>query len=215
MLKPRNPANGNQGEFVLLIHGFLSKRLLMKPLARRMRDAGYTTCGWGYPSYLGSLRRHASRLRPELERVCSEYEVVHIVAHSMGTIVLRLALEAGPLPNLGRVVLMAPPIRGTPMARFAGPLFRPFCKGISELSDAPTSLVHQIEPAQELDLGIIAARLDWIVPASRTPLPEQRDHICLLSTHNSMLFLPGGARQVIEYLQNGRFLHANAHSRKP
>ena len=190
---------------VFFVHGFLSKRLLMKPLEWQVASFGFKTVSWGYLSFVGSLKQHATRLRPTLEKLCAENETVNIVAHSMGSIVLRLAMQMGPLPNLGRIVLMAPPNQGTPTARIVNPLFCLFFKGVSELSDRPNSLVNQIETRQDMDLGIIAGHYDWIVPKSRTPLESQRDHICLHSTHNTMLVMPSAARQVAEYLAHGEF----------
>lgn len=177
----------------------------MKPLEWRIAAHGFPAISWGYPSFWGSLQQHAMRLRPVLETVCAEHETVHVVAHSMGSIVFRLALQYGPLSNLGRVVLMAPPNRGTRTARAIDPLFCLFCQGVTELSDDPRALVHGIETKQDLDVGIIAGRYDWIVPQSRTPLEGQRDRICLTSTHNTMLVQPSAARQVVEFLQHGRF----------
>ncbi len=190
---------------VFFVHGFLSRRLLMKPLQWQIERHGFPTHSWGYPSFYGSLKRHAARLRPVLEQICAEHHRVHVVAHSMGSIVFRLALQYGPLPSLGRVVLMAPPNQGTPTARIISPLFCLFCAGINELSDNPASLVHGITSPQTMEVGIIAGQYDWIVPKSRTALPAQQDHICLRSTHNTMLVQPGVARQVAEFLESGRF----------
>ncbi|MGI9515811.1 MAG: esterase/lipase family protein [Pirellulaceae bacterium] len=198
-------ANKSSREPVFFVHGFLSKRLLMKPLQWQVGRYGFPTAGWGYPSYLGSLKWHASRLRPVLEQFSRQHEQFHVVAHSMGSIVFRLAMEYGPLNGLGRVVLMAPPNQGTPTARLISPLFCLFCAGVPELSDKPASLVHHIKTPQPLEIGIIAGRFDWIVPRSRTPLPCQVDHICVKSTHNTMLVQPRVARRVVEFLENGHF----------
>jgi pimeloyl-ACP methyl ester carboxylesterase len=192
-LTPKSP--------VIFIHGFLSKRLLMKPLEWQVARRGFPTSLWGYASYSGSLRKHAARLRPVLEQANAANKNFHVVAHSMGSIVLRLALQEGPLPNLGRVVLMAPPNHGIPAAKWVGLFF----KGVSELSDDHKGLILQIQPNPSLELGIIAARYDWVVPPSRTLLAAQQDHICLVATHNSMLIQRAAARQVAEFLEKGQF----------
>ena len=202
-----NAANNKicDGELVFRVHGFLSKRLLMKPLEWQISRGGFRTRSWGYLSFYGSLEQHADRLRPILENLCRENDRVHLVAHSMGSIVLRLAMQAAPLPNLGRMVLLAPPNQGTPMAKLINPFLFWICKGVSELSSDPNSLVNQMEPPTALDFGIVAGRYDWIVPKSRTPLTGQSDHICLAATHNTMLVQPSVARQVVEFLRRGRF----------
>ena len=194
-------------QLVILVHGFLSKRLLMKPLEWQIARLGFRTQRWGYPSYYGSLQDHASKLRPVLEKAGREHECIHVVAHSMGTIVFRLAMEYGPLDNLGRVVLMAPPNQGIRVARLVGPGIGKFCKAVSELSDDPGSLVNRIQSQPLLDVGVVSGRFDWVVRDCDTRLAEQRDHVCLNATHNSMLVQPSAARQVAEFLTTGHFQH--------
>ncbi len=190
---------------VLLIHGFFSKRLLMVPLAWRVRRKGYPVINWGYFSLYGSVSDHARRLRIELERICQTVRPLHVVAHSMGAAVLRLALSFGPLENLGRIVLIAPPNGGSPVARWIGPWFKSFCPGLLEISDNEGSLVQRISSCQQLDIGIIAGRFDWVVPPSKTTLAEQSDYVCLPATHNSLLIQRSVARHVTAFLSNGRF----------
>jgi len=127
----------------------------------------------------------------------------------MGAIIVRLALSNGPPPHLGRVVLMAPPNHGSPVARFLAPFACPICPVVSELSSRPDSLVNHIEPLDGVQVGVIAARFDWLVPLTNTILDGQTDHICLTATHNSLLFQPAVARNVHAFLSTGRFDHVD------
>ena len=74
-------------EFVLVIHGFGGKRILLLPLCRRLRSQGFRVGTWGYLSVLGSVQRHAAKLYEHLKS---------------------LPDEPGLLMNLGMALAMAP-----------------------------------------------------------------------------------------------------------
>jgi pimeloyl-ACP methyl ester carboxylesterase len=140
-----------------------------------------------------------------LKQLADRCDLLHVVAHSMGAIVVRLAMRGERLPHLGRLVLIAPPNRGTPVARLFGPLLRPVCPAVAELSNSADSFVNQIGACDGLQVGVIAARYDLTVPRSSTLLDGQTDHICLAGTHNSLLFQQTTAAQVHAFLSTGRF----------
>jgi len=77
-----------------------------------------------------------------------------------------------------------------------------------EISSNPNSFVNQFKPAEDFDIGIIAARYDLQVPLPNTFLAGQADHICLTATHNSLLFQKETARHVEAFLRTGKFQHA-------
>jgi len=192
-------------EVVLLVHGFAAKPLLLSPLQRRIQRVGYQTVRWKYFSLHGSLERHARRLRLDVDRLAEEFPHVHVVGHSMGCIVARLALSYSPAPRVGRVVLIAPPNGGVPLATTFSPLFRPFCSAVCELSHEPHSFVNRLTDPHFLEIGVIAGRFDFLVPPRRTQLTGQKDHICLPGTHNSLLLQKRAANQVISFLRTGGF----------
>jgi hypothetical protein len=131
---------------------------------------------------------------------------IHIVAHSMGAIVARTALSTGhPLTNLGRVVLLAPPNRGTPVARYAAKVVGHVCQGIADLSDHSDSFVSRLPSPNSVDVGIIAARFDVLVPVANTHLDGECQHVVLNATHNSLLVSRAAANCVRAFLATGRF----------
>lgn len=192
-------------ELVVLVHGFGSNRLLMWYLQRRLQRDGFETHNWGYMSYFGNLQRHARRLRDKLEDLVGQTDTIHIVAHSMGAIVARLALSYGTIPQLGRFVMLAPPNRGCPAARYFSSLGRHICPAVSQLSDRPNSFVNQMARCDDLDIGIISARFDFTVPSPNTALDGQLASFEIAATHSSMLFQKETARQIQSFLSTGRF----------
>src|SRR5438094_936581 len=62
-------------EVVVLVHGLGANRLVMWPFARRLRQAGYRTVNWSYPSILGTIERHGSKLHKRMELLDADPEV--------------------------------------------------------------------------------------------------------------------------------------------
>jgi pimeloyl-ACP methyl ester carboxylesterase len=171
-----------------------------------LRAYGCRVDNWGYSSLRGAIAEHAQSLYEHLAVSLSKEGRIHIVAHSMGAIVARTALSTGrPLTNLGRVVLLAPPNRGTPVARHAAKVVGRVCQGIADLSDHDDSFVNRLPSPNSVDVGIMAARFDALVPVTSTHLDGECQHVVLNATHNSLLFSRAAANCVRAFLATGRF----------
>ena len=191
---------------IVVVHGFAGSRLCMRPLCWRLRAHGCRVDNWGYASLRGAIAEHAQRLFEHLAMSLSKERRIHIVAHSMGAIVARTALSTGrPLTNLGRVVLLAPPNHGTPVARYAAKIVGRVCQGIADLSDHDGSFVSRLPSPNSVDIGIIAARFDVLVPVANTHLDGERHHVVLNATHNSLLFSRAAANHILAFIATGRF----------
>lgn len=193
-----------QSEHVVVVHGFLGKRLSMLPLVWRLQRRGLHVTTWNYFSLGGSLNDHARRLSKYLDSQ-SARKKVHIVAHSMGCVVVRAALAIQPLPNMGRVVLLAPPNCGTPVARFADRLIGWGVQTITEVSDRQDSLVNQLPDRPPYDVGVIAARFDMVVPVSKTHLASEQQHAVLNASHVSLILSATTARMTRAFIDSGSF----------
>ncbi len=198
-------------EVVVLIHGLGANRLLMWPLARWLTRAGYRTVNWSYPSFLRTIERHGTKLHERLALLDAEPSVarIHLVAHSMGCIVTRQALLLGSPRKIGRFVMMAPPNQGSPLAALFGPPLRCCFPAIDQLARRPDSFVNRLPEPKGIDIGVIAARFDFLVGAANTHLPCQRDYIVVKGTHSLMIFQPSVAGEVVEFLRLGRFTNAS------
>lgn len=194
-------------ETIVIIHGFAAHRWLMLPLARRLRQAGYATLNWGYRSLFSDIETHAARLRSDLEQLVERTEVsgLHIVAHSMGSLVVRQALLEGRLEKLKRIVLLCPPNRGSHAATRWQLLAGRLSRTLVQLSDHPEGFAATLAPtlAERYEVAILAAQTDFVVRLDSTYLPNASQHTIVPGFHSSMLFTSRTAELTLQFIRDG------------
>ncbi|MEM6799033.1 MAG: alpha/beta fold hydrolase [Planctomycetota bacterium] len=201
------PANDSPRELAVLVHGIASTRWIMLPLAARLRRRGFDVRLLGYYSLTGSNRKLGAWLARNLRRIGSNGRRprVHLVAHSMGSIVSRCALQEELPENFGRVVMLGPPNGGSHMATFLERIYW-FSGPLMELKDTPDSFVNRLPPAPAgVDIGVLAAKHDNVIAPDRTHLAGQRDHHVVNSWHTGILWRPETADYTANFLRHGRF----------
>ena len=178
----------------------------MAPLSYRLARQ-YRVTNWSYFSYGGSIEGHAARFAEFIESIDSKQKI-NIVAHSMGSIVTRAALQkasASTLASVNRVVLLAPPNSGSHVAKFVSPVLGLVCRPIKQISSHRDSYVNQLPNRNACETGVIASQFDVLVPLKNTMMDDLADHRTVVGTHNSLLFSKKVAAMVSRFLQHGKF----------
>ena len=101
---------------ILFVHGLWLTGLESAWLRRKLgAELGIETAVFRYNSITESIGEVVERLHSFV--VESKAPVLHLVGHSLGSIVILRLLEKYPDVPPGRVVLLAPPLQGSCVAR--------------------------------------------------------------------------------------------------
>jgi predicted alpha/beta hydrolase family esterase len=147
-------------DYVILLHGLGRTPLSMKRIEWTLRKQNYRVINVGYPSTRVSIEEAADKWLNEVlkSRVTDSSAKIHIVAHSLGGIVLRQYLTNHEIPQLGRVVMLAPPNHGSELAdRLRNNCFYRLATGPAgqQLGTSESSGPNRLGPV-DFDLGVIA-----------------------------------------------------------
>lgn len=107
---------------ILIVHGFNASPERFEPLASALRTNGLVAGTYKYPDDQ-PIAASAQQLSRDLKEMASSHPQrrVALVAHSMGGLVCRMAIEDPQLDpgNVGRLIMVAPPNQGSLLARAA------------------------------------------------------------------------------------------------
>lgn len=213
--KPATISKEEPKETVILIHGMGRTRASLLMLGGRLRAAGYETKNFPYGEMNATLAENSARL---LEFIENEVETdrYHIVAHSLGCILVRDAFRTGYPTGLGRIVMLAPPNHPSHLARVLGDnLIYRWRTGDSGQRLSDESFYKNL-PVPDVEFGVIAGRRgnalafdepnDGIVAVAATRLDGMVDFIVVNRTHTFTMNARETARYCMEFLQTGRFV---------
>lgn len=195
-----------------MLHGIWNADLWVRPLARRLSQAGFDARVFGYHSISGgpsvAIARLAARLRGG--------PPTHLVGHSLGGLIALETLRRQPWLPVPRLVCLGSPLRGSATAKalqqrgWGGVLGRS-----ATLLDrgclpwpGPTE-VGMVAGDIPRGLGRVLAGLgedsDGTVALEETRLPGLTDHCAVHASHTGLAFSPVAAAQAACFLREGRF----------
>jgi pimeloyl-ACP methyl ester carboxylesterase len=156
-------AAGKTAPCVILVPGLGRRRTSLRKLEKALTHAGYGAVGWSYPNLAVDVTQAANRLHEVVELNLGDGGQVHFVTHSLGGIVVRRMLKLHPLAGVGGIVMLAPPNRGSALARFL--LARtPFAKRVVPLPEVADAEVltrsgagGRLDPPRTVPSAVIIA----------------------------------------------------------
>ena len=197
-------------DIVVLVHGLAGSRLDMWPLGRRLKRRGYAVRNWTYRTIGQRIETHAARLAEDLLATGADMPAgkIHLVTHSMGGIIARTMFANHEIDKLGRVLMLAPPHRGSHAARKMAPYFGWLTPSLKQLSDAEDSFVNQLPnsfQSANIEFGIVEATKDRVIEQGAVLLDGYRDYAQVKGHHGVLAWYPQTIQLAENFLVHGSF----------
>lgn len=208
---------------VVLLHGLARSDKSFSKIEQKLNEEGYFVINNSYPSTKHDIETLANDIIPRSVASCPDSSQVHFVSHSLGGILIRQYLSENSLTNLGRVVMLAPPNKGSEITdEMKDNVLYKTVNGPAglQLGTDSSSVPNQLGPAN-FELGIIAGTKtvnpilsqmlpnpdDGKVSVESTKLDGMADHIEVPYSHTFIMNKEDVIEQVIHFLKNGSFIH--------
>ncbi len=205
------------GRGVILLHGILRSTKSMQTLTRSLREDGYTVFPFEYPSTQVSIPEAAESLDSAIRQL-DGIEELHLVAHSMGGLVIRAYFAEHRDPRIRRVVMLGTPNHGAELADrlqpvtlvrvLSGPGGRQLVtQGLVKELPVPPVEFAVIAGARGTESGwnpLIPGDDDGTVTVASTRLIGAADFSTVPVLHNGLTSLPEVVQQVHRFLATGR-----------
>ncbi|HEY8037609.1 MAG TPA: alpha/beta fold hydrolase [Methylobacter sp.] len=211
-------------EAIILLHGLARTSRSMNNAVKLLAAYGYKIVNVDYPSRSASISELAQKYIAEALKQCDTEgaKKIHFLTHSMGGILLRDYLSNQNVDKLGRVVMLAPPNRGSEVVDKLGSwrLFY-YLNGPAglQLGTDNNSVPNRLG-AVNFQLGIIAgnrtvnpflSRLipgvnDGKVSVSRAQVEGMKDFIAMPYSHSFIMRRDAVIEQALHFIQQGCFV---------
>ena len=214
-------------ECVVLLHGLNRSWRAMRTMAKALQEAGFSTVNVDYPSQAGTIEVIAPLAVDTglIECRATGASRIHFVTHSIGGILIRYQNEHAPIPDLGRVVMLAPPNQGSEIVDKTRdwPGFEIFSGAAgAQLGTDADSVPKQLGPV-DFDLGVIAgtgtiniftsALLpdpdDGKVSVASTRVDGMKDFLVVGNSHRYITRSEVVTRNAAAFLRTGAFLDSD------
>lgn len=219
-----NVEAANEGpECVVLLHGLARTKKSLIKLERYLKNNGYCVVNIGYPSRKKTVQELSVDVIPIAIKQCRAHNAsrIHFVTHSMGGILVRYYLAHNEVSELGRVVMLSPPNKGSEVVdKLGDSRIIKWINGPSgdQLGTGPGSLPKSLG-APRYEVGIITGdrtinpilsllipgKDDGKVSVESAKLQGMKDFLIVHKTHPFIMNDENVLQQVTAFLEKGVF----------
>jgi triacylglycerol lipase len=209
-------------ECVVFLHGLARTSASMEKAAATFAESGYAIVNVSYPSRKFPIEELAPlAIDAGLEK-CPAESVVHFVTHSLGGILVRYYLEQHEIANLGRVLMFAPPNKGSEVVdrlrHFPG--FRAINGPAGDqLGTGVDSIPLMLGPV-DYEVGVIAGTRtfnpilsqylrnpdDGKISVENTKVAGMTDFLAVPHAHPFIMKSSDAIEQAFAFIQTGQFV---------
>lgn len=212
---------------VVLIHGLGRTRRSMFRLERYLRKHGFETIRFGYRSRKESISQAAHNLADYLDSWYHEYPEegkIHLVTHSLGSLLARYCEAHSLLPHVHRIVMLGPPNHGSEVADWFNKHFPRFFDCIMgphgpRLGTDDKSYPSLLPGRIRHETGVIAGTKNylfftyWMLPrpndglvtVKSTRIKGMKDWVALKCGHTFIMNDPHVRKNIVYFLRSGSF----------
>ncbi len=212
-------------ECVIFLHGLARTANSMQKIANTFEEQGFAVANIDYPSREHPIEVLAPLAIEQGLAQCPEATKIHFITHSLGGILVRYYLKQNELPNLGRVVMLAPPNQGSEVVDnyLAIPGFVMFNgPAVKQLGTDNNSMPINLGKA-EFEVGIVAGTKtinpilslsldnpdDGKVSLEKTKVEGMSDFIAVPHSHPYIMKSPTVIDYALSFIRTGRFAQDN------
>lgn len=209
------------GEQIVLLHGIARSSSHMEDLAAFLKSKGYVVFNLDYPSTDFPLEQLTAIVAKDIAGKVRSDKPLHFVGYSMGGIVARAVLNKYRPDNLGRVVQLASPNKGSEVADFLednwlystvyGPAGQQLVTGDAGLDgllgkvDYQLGVVAGTYSIDPISSSLIPGEDDGKVSVESTKVAGMSDHILVEASHTFFPQNQSVHEQTLHFLRTGSF----------
>ncbi len=213
----------NSAECVILLHGLGRNAGSMSKIEVHLNQAAYAVWNQSYPSTSEQVKPLANKTIEQALTYCREQKAssIHFVTHSLGGILVRAYLQDHQVSELGKIVMISPPNKGSEIVDMLGDfkLFQ-FIMGPAaiQLGTDANNITADMKPISG-QIGIITGNSTsdpWFSPfipgeddgkvsVQSAQLDEMADFIIVDNGHTFIMRADIVLKQILHFLQMGKF----------
>lgn len=208
---------------VILLHGLTRRARCMKRIENALRQQGFATLNIDYPSRHHDIPKLVENfILPKIrDHISSKETPLHFVTHSMGGILVRYLLQHHPIAHLGRIVMLAPPNKGSEWVDLLKnlSLFRYIYGPAGQQLSTNHTSIPNILPALEAEIGVITGNrnlnplANWVfkgphdsrVSVTSAQLTGMKEFLVVPCHHSFIMYNQQVIKHIVQFLVFGSF----------
>ena len=208
-------------ENVIVLHGYGRSAVAMRTMERRLKRSGYRVHLVEYSSLMSSMAEIEDEVSQQIDQIIKQNpQKTHFIGHSLGGLLVRSYLGRHKVKQLGRVVTLGSPNKGTPVVEYFAQKwwFSLAGSAAQSLSSKGSQFLSSL-PKPTYPLGVIAglskrkfakkaflkAPHDGLVSHESTRVEGMTDFTVIPANHTALRSNRAVFKEILNFLKLGYF----------